>query len=180
MLRPLTSLLHLAWLAVLWVALWGSATAANVIGGLVIAAGVLMAGRERRRSGQLVFRPLRALVFAGYFVVKLVQASAIVALEVVTPRNRIRTGIIAVPLLGSSDALVTIVADAISLTPGTLTVEVRADPPTLYVHVLHLHDVDKVRADVRRVETLAVRAFGTSSAVAGLDVDDTQTLGRPT
>ena len=32
----------------------------------------------------------------------------------------------------------TLIANAVSLTPGTLTLEVRREPPTLYVHVLHL------------------------------------------
>jgi multicomponent Na+:H+ antiporter subunit E len=60
------------------------------------------------------------------------------------------------------------VADAVTLTPGTLTVEVRREPvPVLYVHVLHLRAVEDVRADVHRLRDLAERAFGSSPSTGG-------------
>ena len=82
-------------------------------------------------------------------------------------------GIVAVPLRGCSDAVATLIADAISLTPGTLTLEVRRDPLTLYVHALDTRDVEQVQRDVRTLEVLAVRAFGDDAALAGLADDDT-------
>jgi multicomponent Na+:H+ antiporter subunit E len=114
--------------------------------------------------------------FLAYFLAKLVEASVVVAVEVATPRNRIRTGIVAVPLRGASDALVTLVADAVTLTPGTLTLEVGRQPPTLYVHVLHLRDVEAVRREIRHLEVLAVRAFGSPAALAGLAADDSEVV----
>ena len=79
----------------------------------------------------------------------------------------------AVPLRGCSDAVVTLIADAITLTPGTLTLEVRRDPLTLYVHALDVRDVTVLQQDVRTLEVLAVKAFGDADALAGLAVDDT-------
>jgi multicomponent Na+:H+ antiporter subunit E len=72
------------------------------------------------------------------------------------------------------------VADAVSLTPGTLTLEVQREPLILYVHVLHLRSVEDVRRDVRRLELDAVRAFGSAEALRGLTTDDTRSweLGR--
>jgi multicomponent Na+:H+ antiporter subunit E len=125
------------------------------------------------RKGTVAVRPVHAVRFAGYFLYQLVASSVTVARTVVSPSHRVHTGIIAVPLSGCSDALATLIADAISLTPGTLTLEVRRDPLMLYVHALDLRDVERVQADVRRLEVLAVRAFGSAEAIAGLDVDDT-------
>jgi multicomponent Na+:H+ antiporter subunit E len=166
-------LLLTGWLLVVWIALWGQATTANVLGGLAVAIGVQFVPRPRHDT-RFAFRPVAALRFLAYFAWQLVTASIVVAVEVATPRNRINTGIVAVPLRGASDALVTLVADAVTLTPGTLTVEVTRDPPTLYVHVLHLNDVDEVRRSIRRTEVLAVRAFGSREALAGLTSDDTR------
>jgi multicomponent Na+:H+ antiporter subunit E len=160
-----------AWLLVVWIALWGQATTANVLGGLAVALAVQLVPRPRHDT-RVAFRPLAALRFLVYFAGQLVTASTVVAIEVATRRTRINTGIVAVPLRGASDALVTLVADAVTLTPGTLTLEVRRDPPTLYVHVLHLDDVEQVRRSIRRTEVLAVRAFGTREALAGLTTDD--------
>jgi multicomponent Na+:H+ antiporter subunit E len=169
----MTPVVHVGWLVAVWLLLWGDVTVANVLSGLIVA-GLVVALAGSRRRGQITVRPLAAVRFAAHFAVQLVVATAVVAWEVVTPRNRIRTAIVAVPLHGCSDAVATLIADTISLTPGTLTVEVDRQPLTLYVHVLHLRDVEQVRRDVRRIEVLAVRAFGNDEALAGLAVDDTR------
>jgi multicomponent Na+:H+ antiporter subunit E len=96
-----------------------------------------------------------------------------VARTVIAPRDRIRSGIIAVPLQGCSDAVATLIADAISLTPGTLTLEVRREPLTLYVHALDVRDIIGLQREVRTLEVLAVKAFGDADAIAGLALDDT-------
>ena len=54
------------------------------------------------------------------------------------------------------------VANSITLTPGTMTIEVSDgdDPVVLYVHVLGLADPQSIREDGLDFERLAVRAFG--------------------
>jgi multicomponent Na+:H+ antiporter subunit E len=163
-----------AWLVVVWVALWGPLTPATVAGGVAVAVAVQLLPPTRARRQGFTVRPLAAARFLGYFVYKLVEASVVVAIEVTTPHNRISTGIVAVPLRGASDVLVTLVADAVTLTPGTLTLEVGSNPPTLYVHVLHLRDVEAVRRDIRHLEVMAVRAFGSRAALEGLAEDDSR------
>jgi multicomponent Na+:H+ antiporter subunit E len=157
------------WLTVLWVALWGELSAANVLGGLLVAAAAIWLLPMPGQPFGVRVRPWHAAVFAAYFAFKLVQANLLLAWEIVTPRNKIRTGIVAVPVRGCSDMLVALVANAITLTPGTLSLEVRRDPATLYVHVLHLRHPDEVRREVLRLERLAILAFGDDAARASLD-----------
>jgi multicomponent Na+:H+ antiporter subunit E len=64
-----------------------------------------------------------------------------------------------VPIHGASDVVITTVANSISLTPGTLTIEVGHDPATLYVHVLHIRTVEDTRTEIYYLEYLALRAF---------------------
>lgn len=170
-------LVRLVWLTTVWVALWSDISAANIISGLLVA-GLIVFLFDTWRSGHLIIRPLAAAKFAAYFGYRLVVSSVVVARTVVTTRQRIRTGIIAVPLVGCSDAVATLIADAISLTPGTLTLEVRRDPLTLYVHALDTRDIDALRRDVRTLEILAVKAFGDSAALDGLTFDDTTWRSR--
>lgn len=154
-------------LVVLWVALWGQVTAANVLGGVAVAALVLVvAPLPEPLHGRLIVHPLRVVVFAAFFLRELVKASAIVALTVVRRRSSITSGIVAVPLSSDSDALTTIIANTVTLTPGTLTLEVELHPPVLYIHVFHLTDVDSVLADVAKIERHATRAFGSATAVS--------------
>lgn len=158
------SLVAVVWATVVWMALWGSLSLANLLAG--VAVGVLTvwlvpvaSDRPDREEAGLTVRPIAALAFIGYFLRLLVVASAIVAWEVVTPQNRIHQGIIRVPVRTDSPGLATVLANAISLTPGTVTLEVARDPMVLYVHVLHLRAVEDVRADLRRLEERAMRAF---------------------
>jgi multicomponent Na+:H+ antiporter subunit E len=153
------------WLTLVWVALWEEASAANLLSGLAVAvSSLLLFGRHVPQGAGGRLHPVAAAHFAAYFAWKLVEASALLAWEVVTPRNRIVEGIVAIPVRGVSDTVTTVVANAISLTPGTVTLEVAHDPTVLYVHVLHLHDVEAVRRDVLHLEALAIRAFGSPQA----------------
>lgn len=168
----MTRLVHVVTLTAIWLALWSDMSTANVLSGVLLACAI---GHffDTWRTGTVVVRPLHAARFALYFVAKLVQTTVTVARAVIAPRHRVHTGIVAVPLRGCSDAVATLIADAISLTPGTLTLELRRDPLTLFVHALDVRDVEQVQADVRRLEVLALKAFGPPAALSGLDVDDT-------
>lgn len=168
---PLRRLPALIFLVVTWVALWGDFTVANFVGGTLVALLVLAISADARPRPAGPLRPVHAIRFVGWFTVALVRATLSVALEVVRPVPRITEGIVAVPLRGASDGLVTLVANAISLTPGTLTLEVECDRDVavFYVHCLHLDDVAAVRRDLERLGNLAVQAFGTDEqrAVGG-------------
>lgn len=143
---------------VLWIALWGDLTWANVVSGVAVAAVVLMLSPRSPGSNRL--RPVHAAWFLCVFLYKLVEATLVVAWEVLTPRNRIREAIVAVPLEDLPDAVVNVAANAISLTPGTLTLEVVKDPLVMYVHVLHLDTPERARDGIYRMVDLSCRAFG--------------------
>ncbi|HVM14116.1 MAG TPA: Na+/H+ antiporter subunit E [Egibacteraceae bacterium] len=157
----------MAWLVIVWLALWGDLSVANVVSGLVVSGALVLFFPIAGPQLMGPIRPLQALVFLGYFLYKLFEASVVVAWEVITPRNEdINLAIVAIPVTGASPAVTTIVANAVSLVPGTLTLEVREEPMTLYVHVLHLRTVEDVRRDVLRLEWLALRAFGSEEALS--------------
>ncbi len=167
----------IVWLLLVWILLWGEPTVGNFVSGAIVVTALLVGFPLARRPRTGVLRPLRAIHFLGFFIVKLVQATTIVAWEIITPGSRINQGVICIEALGASDALVTLVANFITLTPGTLTLEVRDDPKRLFVHVLHLHDIEAVRRDVQELEALAIRAFGSPQAIAALH-DNQQGVGR--
>ena len=167
---PAGRLALMVWLVVLWQLLWRDVSFANIAGGLVVAAVVTVVwpGRERLAAGHTV-RPLRLLIFLGYFAWLLVVSNLVVAREIVTRRDYIRSGIVAVPLADPSELVATVLADAITLTPGTLSVELREYPPMLFVHVLHVRDVEGVRRDIERLQRLVLQAIGPADALNRLD-----------
>lgn len=161
---PTRAIITIAWSTAVWMALWGDLTAANLLGGVLVglvSVWLVPLGRPGRRAGSVTVHPVRALRFLGFFLWALVRSSAVVAWEIVTPGSRIYQGIIELPLTTETLGVATVVANAISLTPGTLTIAVREDPLRLYVHVLHLRDIDAVREELQHLEQLALAAFPT-------------------
>lgn len=153
------------WTAV-WVALWRDLSFANVLAGAVVANGLLFFFPPRGIvANQGRVRPRALVRFAAFQIKEIIQANVIVAWEVLTPTNKINEGIVAIPIRGVSEGLVTLVANCISLAPGTLTLDIRPSPSIIYVHVLHLHDIDEVRRNVQHLEKLAIEAFGKEEAV---------------
>lgn len=167
----MTRLVRVLWLTSIWLALWSDLSFANVLSGLLVAA-LIVAAFDTWHSGRVIVRPVAVARFTAYFLYQLGASTLVVARTVITPHNRIRTGIVAVPLYGCSDAVTTLIADAISLTPGTLTLEVRREPLTLYVHALDVRDITVLQREIRTLEVLAVKAFGDADAIAGLAIDD--------
>lgn len=155
-----------------WIALWADLSVANLASGTVVAVGVVLAFSDRRVTPERgTVRPVATVRFALWFLGALIRSSVLLAWEVVTPRNRIAEGIIAVPVRGVSDELTVLVANVVSLIPGTVTLEVRTGERVIYVNVLHLNDVSKVHAEVLHIEELAIRAFGSSASLERLAAD---------
>ena len=152
------------WLFVMWILLWGDLNLANVLSGaLLVVALVVVFPPEATNDDPIVLRPLPALSFLAWFSWALIVSNVAVAKEVLAPASRsdIRPAVVACYLRTGSGRLATLVAHAITLTPGTLTIDARGRPAVLYVHVLTFESVEATRADVEDLERRVVRAFGT-------------------
>ena len=164
------------WLTLVWVLLWGSPSAANVLGGLAVATLLLVLLPLPPVDTPGIVRPLALVRFAGFFAVDLVRSSLQVAALVLRPRLQLRQAVVAIPARGASDQVLTLLANAISLTPGTLTLEVDRPRSTLYVHVIDVGDgpdaVERVRADILHVERLAILAVGSAECRRSLESAD--------
>lgn len=100
------------------------------------------------RSGY--FRKLpAALMLAVVFAYELVVSSIRVAGAVLAPRARCRPGFVAVPLAATTDAEITLLANLVTLTPGTLSLDVSSDRRTLHVHAMFLDDADALCAGIK-------------------------------
>lgn len=163
-----------AGMTVVWMLLWGRFSLLNLVGGVVVAVVVLavfplppvvFAGR---------LRPLPALRFAGRFLYDLVAASIHIAVLAFRFGDPPRSAIVGVPLRVNTDLNLTLTAEAVSLVPGSLIVDVDRDAGVLYLHVLGLHgprDVDAVRRNVLAVERRIVDAIGSAEERRLVDTD---------
>jgi len=147
-------------LCVVWVALWGQITLANVVGGLVVALLVtaFTASNGPRAERHLTLNPLASLAFA-WLAVRMLAASTWETLVAITRPHTVRSAVVAVQMRSDDPVLVTLVANTVTLTPGTMTLAVTDPPVSLYVHVLRFSDRASVEADVARLEDAAAAAL---------------------
>jgi multicomponent Na+:H+ antiporter subunit E len=142
------------WLGVVWLALWGEISVANLLSGLVVAMVLVVVFPIGAPVRQGRFRPLAAMKLTVVFGWALVVSTLEVALLVLRPGSVAIQGIVAVPLHSRSPVVSYAVANVTSLTPGTVTVDIDEPSATLFVHALTGADLGAVR---ERVERAAVR-----------------------
>ena len=151
-----------AGLVALWLLAWGEVSLANVASGVVVAVALLLAFPPRARGHEhgARLRPLGALRLVVYVAGQLFTSNYLVAREVLSPRRRVRSGVLAYELQHPSDEVLTLMANVSALTPGTMTVEASREPAVLSVHFLLLEDVGRARRSLARLERLAAGALG--------------------
>lgn len=92
----------------------------------------------------------RVLGLITYFGKELLISNLKVLWDVITPRHISRPGIIALPLDARTDAEIMLVANLISLTPGTLSLDLSEDRRLLYIHVMFLDDIERTRREIKQ------------------------------
>lgn len=137
-------------LAVVWAMLTGSFTLASLLSGFLLGFAALWVLTPLLEAPRGYF--LRTLYWVRLIVLfhyELVVSSLEVLWDVVTPTHRSRPTVLDVPLDVTSDAGILLVTNLISLTPGTLSLEVSEDRRTLRVHAMFGEDPDAVRRQIK-------------------------------
>lgn len=140
-------------LALSWALLTNQFTALNVIFGFSI--GYVVIWLIHRTVPALYHYPRRlpeTLSFALFFIKELLVANWKVAQDILTRPWYMQPGVIAMPLAAKTEFEIALVANIISLTPGTLSMEVSDDKKTLFVHAMFLDDEQKLRGELSEIE----------------------------
>ncbi len=140
-------------LVVVWCALWGQVSVANLASGTVVAIVVSSIGAGTTAEGRIRVLPL--VRFCGMVAADLVVSTASVAREVLTPTDRTDEAIIAVEVPTEARAHRLLLVVAVTVTPGTAVVDIDPDTGTLYLHLLHY---DRAPSVIRHVGELAALA----------------------
>jgi multicomponent Na+:H+ antiporter subunit E len=136
-------------LSLAWIALTGQFTPVNLLIGFLLGYLLLWIMQRGNRSSPYFFKSRQALSFALFFAWEIIRANARVAYDVVTPRHHMKPGIVAIPLDADTDNEITILANLITLTPGTLSLEVSPDRRILYIHAMYIQDADQFRLNIK-------------------------------
>ncbi len=93
-----------------------------------------------------VIRKIVGIVsFIIFYVWELILSNFRVLYDVLTPRHNMQPGIIAMPLDAKTDLEILAVANLLSMTPGSISMDVSADKKYLYIHVMYIDNIDELR-----------------------------------
>ncbi|MGL4611430.1 MAG: Na+/H+ antiporter subunit E [Trueperaceae bacterium] len=148
-------------LALLWAVLTGTMTPTNLVIGFIVGLVALaMVGRALGRP-LYVIGLWRGVVLLFVFLWELIVSSLRVTYDVLSPGHNYKPAILAVPIDLDKDFQITLLANLVSLTPGTLSLDVSKDKKTLFIHSMNAPDPEALKQSIknsfeRRIKELSL------------------------
>lgn len=152
----------LCWLILVWILLWGTVSAANILSGLAIALVITLLLPLPTVPIEGRVHPLSllrlALVVAGYLVLSSVQ----LAWLAVKPGPPPLSAVLRAHLAIKSDLVLALAVNIVNLTPGTIVLEIDQVRRMIYVHVIDVgseRSVNRFYRQIAQIERLLIRSF---------------------
>jgi multicomponent Na+:H+ antiporter subunit E len=148
-------------LAFCWAAVTGDFSLGSLVLGAVLGFFALWISQPLTGIDRFYFlRVWRITRLAVFFIWELLLSSIKVAWDVIRPRPRNNPKIIEVPLDVKTDLEILLFTNLISLTPGTLSVDVSEDRKTLIVHAMFADDPEAEVSNLKAgMERMVLEAF---------------------
>ena len=141
----MTTLVANIFLAILWALLFGGFTWLTMLSGLIAGYGILWLLQPLKGAQSVYFR--RVWYWGKLFVLffyELLLSSLQVLWDIFTPQHLSNPAILQMPLDVKTDTGILLVTNLISLTPGTLSIDVSEDRKTLTLHAMFAEDPEAV------------------------------------
>ncbi len=136
-------------LTFIWVALTGSMYYTNFLFGFMIGFFILWLMNRNETDQRYFSRVPKTIGFLFFMFYEMLKANIQVAYDVITPRYFFKPGIVRYDMRAKTDLEINLLSTIISITPGTLILNISEDRKSLYIHVMYLYDKDKFIAQVR-------------------------------
>jgi len=136
-------------LAIAWAAVTGNFSLFNLFFGFLFGLAALWLIREQTGTKRYIERARVWIELGALFLWELVKSAVRVAAIVMRRDMNLSPGVIAFPLTVKSDGEITLLANFITLTPGTLSMDVSDDRSTLFIHCIDVPDEAAAIADIR-------------------------------
>lgn len=137
-------------LAFVWSALNGSISVTGLLVGFFIGYAVLYVLQPLFGTTRYFSSLVDGISLVLFFLYELLVSSLKVAWDVLTPTQKSQPAIIAVPIDTATDAELTVLANLVSLTPGSLSVDISEDQSHLLVHAMFVDDPEAFIQDIKR------------------------------
>ena len=137
-------------ISLLWALLTGEVSVRSLATGFVLGYFALtLLYPSVGKTNSYFQKSMLGIRFALFFTKELIVSSWRVAVDVIKPLPLMRPGVIGIPLDAETDLEITMLANLISLTPGTLSLDVSKDRKTLYIHAMYVLNPDDLRTEIK-------------------------------
>ena len=151
---------------IVWIALTSMTDIQELIAGILVSALVsIVAGKfliTSKKSEHIFKRIISSIHYLFKFIWEMAKANLHVAYIVIHPNLPIKPGIVKIKTNLTKDSAITILTNSITLTPGTLTVDINPETNELYIHWIDIlsTDVEKNTKTIGgKFETLLTEVF---------------------
>ena len=135
-------------LALAWAAVTTNFALPNIVFGFALGSFALWFIRDQVGTRRYFDRSRRIIALVLVFLYELLKSGLKVAWIVVQPKMPLHPGIVAYPLRVDRDYEITLLANLITLTPGTLSVDVSSDRRYIFVHAIDVPDPEAMKRDI--------------------------------
>lgn len=126
-------------LTIVWVFLTGIFNTHNFWAGFILSYLVLWLISSNEKSKKYFVIVPQVFGFIFFFLFQLIKANIQVASDVISPKIKLEPAIIKYPLDARTDLEITLLANVITLTPGSFSLDVSDDRKALYIHAMHIN-----------------------------------------
>ncbi len=99
---------------------------------------------------------LRLLVV---YLIRMIKANISVAWDILTPEFHMQPGIVKTPVEVTSSQQLLALVNLVTMTPGTLSLDLSDDKKTLYIHAMYIKDPEEFHRDIKNLERMIKKAF---------------------
>jgi multicomponent Na+:H+ antiporter subunit E len=136
-------------LALVWTFLQGELQGSNFAVGMVLGYLVIALSQQVMGTSAYVQKVVQVVRFVTVSLWEIFTASLALAWLIVQPKLQVRPAIVAIPLDAETDLEIVSMSSLLTLSPGTMTLDVSTDRETLYVHTIDLDDVEAFRREIK-------------------------------
>nr|WP_202598366.1 MULTISPECIES: Na+/H+ antiporter subunit E [unclassified Vibrio] len=148
-------------LALVWLVLSGNYTISNLFAGMIMSYAILAYLLRDSPTFEAYFKKLpKVISFGLFFIWDLIKANGRVAYDVLTPTHLMKPAVIAIPLELRDEGAITMFATLITVTPGSLALDVATDKSVLYVHLMYFEDEARQIEEFKRLEARVIDLLG--------------------
>ena len=90
----------------------------------------------------------KIIMFILFYLKEMVLSNFKVSFDVLTPKHQMKPGVVAIPIKAKTNFEITVLANLISMTPGTLSLDISTDKKVLYIHSMYIDNLEELKNEI--------------------------------